>query len=88
MERFNTKYNLDSFSDSELNSESDEGEQYKYENGNETLTWYKCTIHYLRICHFAPVSWALTLFLKCHLPFLFWKVKCINIFSLITTTDW
>ena len=31
MERLNTKYNLDCFSDSELNSESDEGEQYKYD---------------------------------------------------------
>ena len=29
--------NLDYFSDSELNSESDEGEQYKYEHGYETL---------------------------------------------------
>ena len=28
---------LDCFSDSELNSESDEGEQYKYEHGHETL---------------------------------------------------
>ena len=31
MERLNTKYNLDCFSDSELYSESDEGEQYQYE---------------------------------------------------------
>ena len=37
MERLNTKYNLDCFSDSELDSESDEGEQYKYEHGYETL---------------------------------------------------
>ena len=37
MERLNAKYNLDCFSDSELNSESDEGEQYKYEHGYETL---------------------------------------------------
>ena len=28
MERLNSKYNLDCFSDSELDSESDEGEQY------------------------------------------------------------
>ena len=28
MERLNTKYNLDCFSDSELDSESDKGEQY------------------------------------------------------------
>ena len=28
MERLNAKYNLDCFSDSELDSESDEGEQY------------------------------------------------------------
>ena len=37
MERLNTKYNLDCFSDSELDSESDEGEQYHYEHGYETL---------------------------------------------------
>ena len=37
MERMNTKYNLDCFSDSELDSESDEGEQYKHEHGYETL---------------------------------------------------
>ena len=39
MERLNTKYNLDCFSDSELDSESDEGEQYQYEHGYETLIW-------------------------------------------------
>ena len=37
MERLNAKYNLDCFSDSELDSESDEGEQYKHEDGYETL---------------------------------------------------
>ena len=37
MERLNEKYNLDCFSDSELDSESDEGEQYHYEHGYETL---------------------------------------------------
>ena len=37
MERLNAKYNLDCFSDSELDSESDEGEQYKYEHECETL---------------------------------------------------
>ena len=37
MERLNSKYNLDYFSDSELDSESDEGEQYHYEHGYETL---------------------------------------------------
>ena len=37
MERLNSKYNLDCFSDSELNSESDEDEQYRYEHGYETL---------------------------------------------------
>ena len=31
MERLNSKYNLDYFSDSELDSESGEGEQYQYE---------------------------------------------------------
>ena len=37
MERLNTKYNLDCFSEYELDSESDEGEEYKYEHGYETL---------------------------------------------------
>ena len=37
MERLNSKYNLDCSSDSELDSESDEGEQYHYEQGYETL---------------------------------------------------
>ena len=37
MEKLNNKYNLDCFSDSELDSESDEGKQYKYEHGYETL---------------------------------------------------
>ena len=37
MERLNTKYNLDCFSDSELSSESNEGEQYHYEHEYETL---------------------------------------------------
>ena len=37
MERLNSKYNLDCYSNSELDSESDEGEQYRYEHGYETL---------------------------------------------------
>ena len=36
--KLNAKYNLDCFSDSELDSESDEGELHKYEHGYETLT--------------------------------------------------
>ena len=37
MERLNSKYNLDCFSGSELDSESDEGEQYQYKHRYETL---------------------------------------------------
>ena len=37
MERLNEKYNLDCFSDSELDSDSDDKEQYHYEHGYETL---------------------------------------------------
>ena len=37
MERLNAKYNLDCFSESELDSESNEGEQYQYEHGYVTL---------------------------------------------------
>ena len=41
MERLNDKYNLDCFSDSELDSESDEGEEYHYKHGYETLIQVK-----------------------------------------------
>ena len=37
MEKLNEKYNLDCFSSLELDSESDEGEQYCYEHSYETL---------------------------------------------------
>ena len=37
MERLNEKYGLDSFSDSKLYSEPDEGEDYRYEHKYETL---------------------------------------------------
>ena len=37
MERLNSKYNLDCFSDSGLDSESNEGELYQYKHGYETL---------------------------------------------------
>ena len=37
MERLNEKYGLDCFSDSELDSELDEGENYQYEHKYETL---------------------------------------------------
>ena len=37
MEQLNEKYNLDCFSDSELDSKSDEGKEYHYEHGYETL---------------------------------------------------
>ena len=36
MERLNSKYNLDCYSSAELDSKSDEGEQYHYEHGYET----------------------------------------------------
>ena len=37
MEKLNKKYALDYFSDSELDSESDGGENYRYEHKYETL---------------------------------------------------
>ena len=37
MERLNSKYNLDCFLDSEVDSESNEGEQYQHKHGYETL---------------------------------------------------
>ena len=39
MERLNEKYGLDCFSSSELDSESEEGEHYRYEDKYETLIW-------------------------------------------------
>ena len=47
MDRLNSKYNLDCFSNSELNLVSDEGEQYQYEHGYETLIYpeVKSTIY-------------------------------------------
>ena len=38
-ERLNSKYNLDCYSNSELDSKADEGEQYCYKHGYETLIW-------------------------------------------------
>ena len=37
MERLNNKHNLDCLSDSELDSESDKGEEYQYEQRYKTL---------------------------------------------------
>ena len=37
MERLNEKYSLDYFSNSELDSELDEGKNYRYEHKYETL---------------------------------------------------
>ena len=37
MERLNKKYGLDYFSDAELDSESDEGVNYRYEHKYKTL---------------------------------------------------
>ena len=37
MQRLNEKYNLDCFSSSELDSESDEGEDYRFQHHYETL---------------------------------------------------
>ena len=53
IERLNTKYNLDCFLDSELDLESDEGEEYKYEHGYETLIEEHFSS---RICHFIATS--------------------------------
>ena len=37
MDKLNEKYGLDYFSDSELDSESDEGESYRYDHKYEML---------------------------------------------------
>ena len=51
MERLNSKYNLDCFSDSELDSESDEGKQYQYEHRYNTLIWRISKTEKLKIFH-------------------------------------
>ena len=52
MERLNSKYKLDCYSDSELDSELDEGEEYRYEHGYETLIWkmqeWICQVKFLK----------------------------------------
>ena len=58
MERLNSKYNLECYSDSELDWESDEGEQHGY----ETLIWkmqeWICQIKILQKYHFQkPTCW-------------------------------
>ena len=50
MERLNKKYNLNCFSDSELDSESDKGEQYCYEYGYKTLIWKYLWISQINFC--------------------------------------
>ena len=60
MERLNSKYNLDCFPDSELDSESDKGEQYQY----ETQVWDT----YLKR---VPKCWKCQKFLQWYH---FWKV--------------
>ena len=71
MERLNTKYNLDCFSDSELDSESDEGEEYKFELGYEHLSKLRALFiiqeFVILLLHHDP--WLH--FLKSDLPFFF-----------------
>ena len=55
MERLNEKYNLDCFSHSELDSESDEREYYRCEHKYETLINCEevtvCCVKYIYIFH-------------------------------------
>ena len=62
MERLNSKYNLDCYSNLELDSESDEGEQYHYKHGYEILISKKCKNEFVRLIlqkyHFQkPTCW-------------------------------
>ena len=58
MERHNDKYGIDCFSNSELNSKSDEGEDYRYEPSMKhsykqlksvdvSVKMLKCKIHFI-----------------------------------------
>ena len=69
MERLNSKYNLDCFSDSELDLESDEGEQYHYEHGYQTL------IKMNNICKFVKLILGITSLLKTNLPIISLRYK-------------
>ena len=77
MERLNSKYNLDCFSNSELDSESDEGKQYQYEHGYETLIWTKNQ-------EFVTATWLLTLFSKWYPTIFSFRNNCTKIFNLVT----
>ena len=66
MERLNSKYNLDCFSDSELDSESDEGEQYQYDHDIRHLSEKYQNVAKIFV---------MTSFLKCNLPTDFLKNK-------------
>ena len=83
MERLNSKYNLDCFSDSELDSESDEGEQYHYEHGYETLIW-----EWKNIYEFVRLIFMKTSLSKTNLPSNFSKCNRTKIFNLSIVMNW
>ena len=70
MERLNSKYNLDCFSDSELDSESDEGEQYQYKHAGMR----HLSENYQNVENVKKI-FAMTSFLKCNLLTDFLKNK-------------
>ena len=59
MERLNSKYNLDCYSDSELDSESDEGEQYHAMNMAMRPSYEKCKNEFVRLI-FTKISFSKT----------------------------
>ena len=80
MERLNSKYNLDCFFfwDSELDSESDKGEQYQYKQGYEDT--YLKSIKMLKMSR----NFCNTSFLKYNLLIDSLRNKWTKIFNLIT----
>ena len=72
MERLNSKHNLDFFSDSELDSESDEGKQYHCEHGYETLIQ-----KWKNICESVKLTFMKTSFLKTNLPITFFNLSIV-----------
>ena len=77
MGRLKSKYDLDCFSNSELDSESDEGEQYQYEHGYETFIWK------VPKCWKCQEIFAMTSFLKYNLLPDSLRNKWTKIFNLI-----
>ena len=82
MERLNAKYNLDCFSNSELDSESDKDQQCQYQHRYETLLWRRNFQRTKMERKTKQKNFATTSFLKTTLPIIkpkVWETKTFNL---------